>query len=134
MPGALVFLSLLSPAQSLPRSLLSHLDARLSVYVCVCVCVCVSGREHRSTPALCPVPAHISSPTTQAGPFSRSRDVPNRPRPGPCAARAGSQGWAGSGLSHPLVSLTCSGPPAVPEKALSLHQVPDPRTGTRVFL
>lgn len=34
----------------------------------------------------------------------------------------------------PLVSLPCSGPPAVPEKALSLHQVPDPRTGTRVFL
>ena len=87
--------------------------------VCVCVCVCVSGREHRSTPALSPVPAHISSPTTQAEPFSPSRDVPNRPRPGPCAARADSQGWAGSGLSYPLVSLTCSGPPAVSEKALS---------------
>ncbi|OWJ99981.1 hypothetical protein Celaphus_00015742, partial [Cervus elaphus hippelaphus] len=53
-----------------------------------------------STPALCPVPAHISSPTTQAGPFSRSRDVPNRPRPGPCAARAGRQ-WPLSPLVAP---------------------------------
>ena len=43
-----------------------------------CVCVCVSGCEHRSTPAVSPVPAHISSPTTQAGPFNSGGGRPQR--------------------------------------------------------
>lgn len=61
---------------------------------CQAGCMCVSGREHTSTPALSPVSAHISSPATQAGPFSRGRGRPQGPRPGP---RTGLGGRVGGG-------------------------------------
>ncbi|EFB24670.1 hypothetical protein PANDA_019130, partial [Ailuropoda melanoleuca] len=86
--GALVFLSLRVPTQSRPCALLLHLHAS----VCVCVCVCVSGREHRSTPALSPVPAHISSPTTQG--------------PGPREGLGRPAGGRTGGGGQPAASLT----------------------------
>ena len=52
----------------------AHARARVCVCVCVCVCPDVNTRPRPHSP----VPAHISSPTTQAGPFSGSRGRPQR--------------------------------------------------------